>query len=990
MDDNVGLPAPPRRIKRLDDSTVNRIAAGEIIQRPVNALKEMVENSLDAGSTQIHVTVKDAGLKMLQIQDNGHGIQIEDLPLLCERHATSKLEQFEDLASLSTLGFRGEALASISFVAHLTVTTMTRNAAHGMRISYHDGLMEEGGPKPCAAVPGTTILVEDLFYNSVTRRKALKSGGEEYSRILDMLSRYAVYKAGVAISCKKAGEARPQLHTLAGASRIDNIRTIYGGAVARSLMPFRLSLGGPGGEGSPIDPDGPNCVVQGYLSGPDYGGKKTVFILFINGRPVDCAPLKRALESAYSSVLPASSRPFIFFDVEMPGSQVDVNLHPTKREVGFLHQDALIDALASAVQEQLLSCNQQRTYSQKLLPGASSIDACEGTSGRTDPEATTKREKAGGDYKLVRTDSRAQTMERFLVARPSGDFLPEGSTNPQENPSAAAVALAAAPRRRGGVHKPLEAMGLGDIQPGLALLQTHSEGGLGMAARAVRQNKNPNPGCQLTSIQELLQEVERSFHQGLGEVVKGHIFVGMANSILALLQYGTCLYLVDASALSREMFYQQVLRRFENFSRILIGDTPSIRTLALLALRNPDFFLESVVDGGPVEEVADMIEKLLKTKAELLLECAGVEIDGHGCLTALPAIIDHYVPDLDRLPSLVIRLAQDVDWSDEKSCFSSLAQVLADFYKIQPPLLPRSGETGKGDHDSSEIDEEEIKELLAQDNSQHSAAFPDFADNKAPNVRALDETGNLRNVNLGEEVREDFSIDLLGIQDISDPPRPLTDQAEVVGMGEDLKIEGYCSPGQRSVKRRKLSGSNSLEATVLVPQPLQESNRITEKIFYSKDEVLGRAPKRSLQTREESRGDAQKVAESDMIRTGARPEKGSTDEAAALFLMPRGFDDAMAAQSEDKSSTMESFRKAKGLPHAGDETGEGVNLANGGGAKEAESEGRKQWPTREWTIEHVVFPAMRLFLKPSRPRATDGSMILLTRLEDLYRTFERC
>jgi hypothetical protein len=201
--------------------------------------------------------------------------------------------------------------------------------------------------------------------------------------------------------------------------------------------------------------------------------------------------------------------------------------------------------------------------------------------------------------------------------------------------------------------------------------------------------------------------------------------------------------------------------------------------------------------------------------------------------------------------------------------------------------------------------------LLAQDNSQHSAAFPDFADHKAPNGRALDDTGNLKNVNLGEEVREDFSMDLLGILERSDPPRPLTDQAEVVGMGEDLKIEGYCSPGQRSVKRRKLSGSNSLEATVLVPQPLQESNRITEKILYSKDEIFGRAPKKGLQTREESRGDAQKVAESDRIWTAARPEKGSTDEAAALFLMPRGFDDAMAAQSEVKSSTMQSFRNVR-------------------------------------------------------------------------------
>eukprot|EP00967_Tisochrysis_lutea_P025001 scaffold28734_cov21-Tisochrysis_lutea.AAC.1 len=191
-------------IRRLDPCVVNKIAAGEVIQRPASALKEMLENSLDAGATQISIVVKEGGNKLLQITDTGHGIrtdtfvhrqlltdsllphrqqdafvlgllhpvQKEDLPVLCHRHTTSKLASFEDLETINTLGFRGEALCSISFVSNLTVTTMTEGALHGYRASYKDSEMLPPGPKPVAAVRGTTITVEDLFYNVPTRRKA--------------------------------------------------------------------------------------------------------------------------------------------------------------------------------------------------------------------------------------------------------------------------------------------------------------------------------------------------------------------------------------------------------------------------------------------------------------------------------------------------------------------------------------------------------------------------------------------------------------------------------------------------------------------------------------------------------------------------------------------------------------------------------------------------------------------------------------------------
>ncbi|KAF7146846.1 hypothetical protein RHSIM_Rhsim03G0213900 [Rhododendron simsii] len=276
VEEEEAVPTPlvqePPKIHRLDESAVNRIAAREVIQRPVSPVKELVENSLDAGSTFVNVVVKDGGLKLIQVSDDGHGIRFEDLPILCERHTTSKLSKFEDLQSIRSMGFRGEALASMTYVGHVTVTTITKGQLHG----YRDGVMEHE-PKACAAVKGTQIMIENLFYNLTTRRKTLQNSADDYPKIVDLLSRFAIHHTNVSFSCRKHGAARADVHSVATASMLDAIRSVYGVSVARNLMTI---------EASDDDPSSSVFKMDGFISNSNYIAKKITMVLFINVVPL--------------------------------------------------------------------------------------------------------------------------------------------------------------------------------------------------------------------------------------------------------------------------------------------------------------------------------------------------------------------------------------------------------------------------------------------------------------------------------------------------------------------------------------------------------------------------------------------------------------------------------------------------------------------------------------------------------------------------------
>jgi DNA mismatch repair protein MLH1 len=346
---------------------VNRIAAGEILHRPANAVKELVENSLDAGATTVSVVCKHGGLKLLQVQDNGCGIKLEDFELLCERFATSKLAKYEDLQTIQTFGFRGEALASISHVAALKVSSMTADAMCGWRAQYENGRLvpqiagQKAAPVACSGVRGTTITAENLFQNMPTRLNALKGPAEEYARVIEVVARYALHNSGVQFTCKKHGENSPDVHTARGATVIDNVKALFGHAIAREIVESECQA----------EPCG-LVSCRAWFTHANCTPKDPQFVLFINNRLVDCTPLKKAVHASYAqNGMPKGSRPWVYISLKLRPQNVDVNVHPTKSEVRFLHEADVIEAVQKMITAKLAEHSKSRTFVVKGVAGAS-------------------------------------------------------------------------------------------------------------------------------------------------------------------------------------------------------------------------------------------------------------------------------------------------------------------------------------------------------------------------------------------------------------------------------------------------------------------------------------------------------------------------------------------------------------------------------------------------------------------------------------------
>ncbi len=322
-------------IKLLPDSVANQIAAGEVIQRPASVIKELVENSIDAGATSVQIIIKDAGRTLIQVVDNGCGLSPTDARMAFERHATSKITTAADLYTLHTMGFRGEALPSIAAVAQIEMRTMRRGDAIGTVLCISESKFES--QEPCSTVPGTNLMVKNLFFHMPARRKFLKKDSVELSHILHEFERLALVNTNVEFTIIHNDVV---LHQLLPGTLKQRITALFGKTIGTQIVPM-------GTETSIVK-------ISGFVGLPEHARRRNApQYFFVNGRNMRHPYFHKAVLSCYSELISAEVQPVYFINFEVDPDTIDVNIHPQKHEIKFENEQPIWQILTAAVRQAL-------------------------------------------------------------------------------------------------------------------------------------------------------------------------------------------------------------------------------------------------------------------------------------------------------------------------------------------------------------------------------------------------------------------------------------------------------------------------------------------------------------------------------------------------------------------------------------------------------------------------------------------------------------
>lgn len=362
---------PGRRVRLLDSRTVDQIAAGEVVERPASVVKELVENALDAGARRVEVRVERCGKKLIEVRDDGCGMSEADARLALLRHATSKIGSLEDLERATSLGFRGEALPSIASVSRFSLSTGEEGGSRVRLFLDSDGSQPVWASAPEAGPQGTTIRVEDLFYNTPARLKFLKTDATELGQIVEVVSRYAVAYPEVAFRLEH-GESL-LVRTDGSGDRLAAIAEVWGRETARALVEVRVQVG--------------HARIEGFVSPPHFTrATRSHQWLTVNRRPVRSRTLTAALDQAYRALTPDRRFAVAVLDVSIDPALVDVNVSPTKQEVKFEREGLAFDALRAAIKGALLESGMMPSAealarANAALAGASQTGLSEGNFG---------------------------------------------------------------------------------------------------------------------------------------------------------------------------------------------------------------------------------------------------------------------------------------------------------------------------------------------------------------------------------------------------------------------------------------------------------------------------------------------------------------------------------------------------------------------------------------------------------------------------------
>ncbi len=559
-----------------------------------------------------------------------------------------------------------------------------------------------------------------MFYNIPIRQKALKNTSEEYNRIVEVVQRYAIHHSSVAFICKKMGSSQSDVHSTK-ASQLDTIRAIYGNALATELVEFSHSQA--------------DYNVNGWISNPNYSLKKREFILFINStlkilsnidRLVDCASLRKCLDLVYQKYLPKGSHFFIYLSLLIKAEHVDVNVHPTKKEVHFLREDHIISEIGLHLENSLKTSSQSRSFyvQTTIMPHSKDFGLSTPLKRDSSQSLDTPAPKKTPAQLLVRTDSQSRTLDSFTLMTPLGPTLKRSKSSEcghcsfqirtTSTPSQSTPIHSASPSQytHGSNQNDLVTI----AKPSFSIISESeilinnpeaapdtTQDIVALRSDSVNHildesqppaidyvTSSPTPvifdakseivSIQLTSVLELRNFIYGNENSSITESFKSHKYVGMFNEHLALMQHNTSLLLVNFYEISIDVCYQIVLFGFSNFGSIRL-DPVRIVDLVLMGLENyQDWNLE---ENQSKEAVAESVSQILVDNSAMIREYFSISVSPEGELLCIPNLIPGYIPNLSKLSEFLISLGGTVDWDTEMKCFEGIADCLAKFFAFE-------------------------------------------------------------------------------------------------------------------------------------------------------------------------------------------------------------------------------------------------------------------------------------------------------------------
>lgn len=495
-----------RKIAVLDQNTIDKIAAGEVVERPSSVVKELVENAIDAGATAITVEIADGGKKLIRITDNGAGIPADEIPLAFLRHATSKIQKVEDLEQIASLGFRGEALSSIAAVSQVELITKTASAVSGSRYVIEGGaekvLEELGAPE------GTTFLVRNLFFNTPARSKFLKSDTTEANYIHTLMEQLAL--SHPEISFKYIQNRQVKLHSSGNYHVKDVIYSVYGRDITKALLEAEFQ--------------NDFMKITGFVGKPEIArGNRSFENYYINGRYVKNNIITKAIENAYRGFLMQHKFPFVSLQMEMEGNDLDVNVHPAKREVRFAREQEVYEAVYDTVRSALTG--------REMIPQV--------TAGTPAPE---KKETP------IRLSAVPEPFESKRRSQLISEPVPEKKYSPVPSPKPETILQEPAASYEKKVFSPTEErLFEGTLRNRQEPEKTDTDS---------RPEPNPSPAeepQQLEFFQEKLLAPESRKQLRL---------IGQIFDTYWLVQFGNTFYIIDQHAAHEKVYYERLVKSF--------------------------------------------------------------------------------------------------------------------------------------------------------------------------------------------------------------------------------------------------------------------------------------------------------------------------------------------------------------------------------------------------------------------------------------------